>query len=104
GANAYNTTFVYDPLGNRLVKNVDSALTTSTYDLANQLVAAQDATGVATYAFDPDGNQQLVIIPNGDRTTTTWDFENQPIRVEQPSGLRVTMLYNADNRRVWKDP
>jgi hypothetical protein len=26
GANAYNTTYVYDPVGNRLVKNEDGAL------------------------------------------------------------------------------
>jgi YD repeat-containing protein len=45
GPSAYDTTYTYDPLGNRLVKDASGALTTSTYDLANQLVTSQDANG-----------------------------------------------------------
>jgi len=37
GANAYNTTFVYDAAGNRIVKITDGTLTTTTYDVANQI-------------------------------------------------------------------
>ena len=40
--------------------------------------------------------------PSG-RTTYTWDYENQNIRVELPDGARVTISYNADFRRVTKD-
>ncbi|MDA1055440.1 MAG: hypothetical protein O3C40_34000 [Planctomycetota bacterium] len=104
GANAYNTTFVYDAVGNRLVKNADGALTTSTYDAANQTQISQAAAGVTTYTFDADGNQQIVVQPDGKRTTYVWDYENQNTRVELPNGSRVTMIYNADNRRVERKP
>jgi len=73
GANAYNMTFVYDGVGNRLVKNADGALTTSTYDAANQTQISQAAVGVTTYTFDANGNQQMVEQPDGKRTTNTWD-------------------------------
>ena len=36
-------------------------------------------------------------------TTNTWDYENQLIRTDLPTGAVVTMPYNAINRRVWKD-
>ena len=32
----YNTTYTYDPVGNRILKNDSGALTTSTYDVANR--------------------------------------------------------------------
>lgn len=31
----YRNTFIYDPTGNRLVKNESGSLTTSTFDVAN---------------------------------------------------------------------
>jgi YD repeat-containing protein len=46
------------------------------------------------------GNQQIEIPAAGNRTTTTWNYENQPTAYRLPSGSRVTMLYNGDNRRV----
>ncbi len=41
--------------------------------------------------------------PNGDRTTTTWDYENQPTLYRLPDGSRATMTYNADLRCVKKE-
>ena len=41
----YNTTYTYDPLGNRLVKWDSGSLTTSTYDVANQLQTAVTGVG-----------------------------------------------------------
>jgi YD repeat-containing protein len=55
--------------------------------------------------FDANGNQQVVKNPDGTRVTTTWNYENQPTRHNQPSNLTfpvVTMAYNADNQRVQK--
>jgi len=101
--NAYNTTFVYDPVGNRLVKNADGSLTTYTYDAANQLQTSRDATGVTTYTFDANGNQRIVQAPSGGLTTSTWDYENQMTLVQLSTGARVTMAYNANNRRVRKE-
>ncbi|MEI7701692.1 MAG: hypothetical protein WCK86_17980 [Planctomycetia bacterium] len=34
------------------------------------------------------------------RTTTTWNYENQPTVYRLPSGGRVTIQYNGDNRRT----
>jgi len=98
----YRNTFVYDPTGNRLVKNASGVRTTSTFDPANQLISSQNASGRTTYTFDADGNQTLILEPNGDRTTTTWDFENRSILVELPSGGRQTSSYDPDGLRVLK--
>ena len=51
----------------------------------------------------PIDNQQVVVEPNANRTTWTWDYENQPTLVQLPTGVRVTMAYHADNRRVKKE-
>jgi uncharacterized protein RhaS with RHS repeats len=59
-----------------------------------------DATGRTTYVYDVNGNQQIEIPAAGNRTTTTWNYENQPTLYRLPSGVRVTMLYNVDNRRI----
>jgi YD repeat-containing protein len=72
GTAAYDTTYTYDGLGNRLVKDTSGAKTTSTYDLANQLKTSQDVNGTTTYTYDEAGNLNLVESPTGDRTTTTW--------------------------------
>ena len=81
----------------------DTVRTTSTYDVANQLNTSVAAAGTTTYTFDADGNQQLVLAPNGDLTTTTWNYENQPTKIAFPAGTRATYTYNADNRRVRKE-
>jgi len=54
-------------------------------------------SGNTTYEFDANGS------PVGERTTRGWDYENQTILAELPNGSRVTMVYNADNRRVRKE-
>ena len=102
GANAYNTTFTYDATGNRSVKNADGALTTSTYNVANQLQTSQDASGSTTYTFDADGNQKIVQEPNGDLTTNTWDFENHNVKIELPTSVVNTFTYNPDGQRTEK--
>jgi hypothetical protein len=50
-----------------------------------------------------DAGPRSVEAPAGGRTTDTWGYENQTTLVQLPGGARVTMAYNADNRRVWKD-
>ena len=100
GTNAYRQTFAYDPAGNRTLKNADGARTTCAYDAANQLRYAQTLAGRTTYAFDLTGNQRLEQPPTGNRTTTTWNYENQPTQYLLPAGSPVTMSYNGDNRRV----
>jgi YD repeat-containing protein len=53
--------------------------------------------------FDANGNQQIVQAPNANRTTTTWNYENQPTLYLLPGASRVTMAYNADNLRTRKE-
>ena len=56
--------------------------------------------GRGTYVYDANGNQQIEQPAIGNRTTTTWNYENQPTLYRLPAGSRVTMIYNGDNRRV----
>ena len=92
-----------DLIGNRTVKNPDTFRRTSVYDASNQLSYNQAVAGRTTYAYDSAGNQQLEQPPAGSRTTTTWDYENQPIVYRLPDASRVTMSYNSDSRRVTKE-
>jgi hypothetical protein len=58
-----------------------------------------------TFVSDANGNQQIVKDAST-RTTTGWDYENQPTRYNQPANVTypiVTMTYNADNQRVRKE-
>ncbi len=57
--------------------------------------------GPDTYGLT--GNLQIQESPGGGRKTTTWDYENQPVLYELSDGSRVTMTYNADNRRISKE-
>jgi RHS repeat-associated protein len=102
GANAYNITYTYDPVGNRVVQINGGARTTNTYDAANELVKSQAAGGTTTYTYDPAGNQLVTINPSNQRTTNTWDFENRLTKVVIPSGVRNTFSYNGDGQRVQK--
>lgn len=102
GTSAYCNTFTYDSTGNRTVKNANSVLTTFAYDAANQLRYSQVTAGRTTYGYDSAGNQQIEQPPTGARTTTTWDYENQPVVYRLPDATRVSMSYNSDSRRVTK--
>jgi RHS repeat-associated protein len=99
GAVGYDTTYTYDPLGNRLLKDASGALTTYAYDLANQLTTSQNATGVTTYTYDLAGNLQVVEQPTGQRTTNTWDDQNRQTSVLMPAGGIVTSAYRFDGLR-----
>ena len=103
GSQAHRTTFTYDDSGNRIKKEKDAILTRFEYDVANQMTVQIDAAGRTTYTFDSAGNQQVILEPNNDLTTTTWNYENQPILYEKPTNALVTMTYNSDNRRVSKE-
>ena len=94
----YSTSYTYDPLGNRLVKWDSGALTTSTYDAANQLETASGPAGVTTFSYDLTGNLTVQNAPAG-ITTSTWDNENRQIVVATPTGSPTTMSYNADGLR-----
>jgi|GEM_PF-1928221 len=93
------TTYLYDPVGNRLILNIDGDLTTSTYDAANRLVTAEDISGITTYTFDANGNQRTVEMPTNDITTYSWTYENQLAQLEEPDDVVTTYVYAPTNRR-----
>ncbi len=94
----------YDPVGNRLntVDPLTQDITTYTYDDGNQLLTAEDATGVTTYTYDACGNRLTVEEPNLDVTTNTWDGENRLVKVEHPDSSVVEYEYDGDGLRVVK--
>src|SRR5205814_1571359 len=103
GASPYRHTITFDSRGNRTVNNAGATRTTSTYDAAKQIISSIKGADRTTYTFDSNGNQQVVRNPNATRTTTIWNYENQPTLYKQPANARVTMAYNADKLRVEKD-
>ena len=101
GANSYDTTYAYDPAGNRRFKLDNAIRTTYSYDAANQIQKYVDNTGTTTFSFDASGNQRLQQASSGGGTTTnTWDFENRLAKVALPSGVLNTFAYNGDGIRV----
>ena len=124
GANSYNVTCLYDPLGNRSVQINGGSRTTYVYDAMNQLLTSQSASGTTTNTWDANGSILNSTTPSNQRTTYTWNFENRlaktvylhqlapffttvsdpafraPIRPARqiPSGSGV---YVAGNRRYW---
>jgi len=101
GTNAYRQTFTYDTGSNRTLKNLDTVRTTYAYDAANQLKYGQTGAARTSYVFDTTGNQKIEQPAAGARTTTTWNYENQPSQYRlSAGGSPVTMTYNGDNRRV----
>jgi RHS repeat-associated protein len=102
GVNAYNITHTWDPVGNRLVTADGGALTTATYNAANELICSNNGTGRTTFTFDGASNPSHELSPTLDRSTYTWDSENRLLKVSLPKSVINTMTYNADGLRVEK--
>jgi RHS repeat-associated protein len=98
GANAYDTTFTYDGVGNRLTQIASGATTTYSYDAANELTTSEDSTGLTTFTYDAHGNTSLKVEPNGNRTTYSWDAENMLTQVALPAGTTSTFVYDGERR------
>lgn len=103
GVHAYDTTYVYDSVGNRLVTVDGSSRVTSIYNAGNQLAYSIIAPGRTTFSFDANGNQILELAPDGGRTTNVWGYENRLSIIVSPNIGRVTNLYDPDGRRVRKE-
>jgi len=96
----YNTTYTYDPAGNRLVKVDSGAPTSYTYDAANELLTEDDGTDVTTYTYDASGNRDTKETPS-EITYYTWNEDNRMTEAEPVAGP-VTFTYDAAGRRVGK--
>jgi len=102
GTNSYNTTYLYDPVGNRAVKNDSGALTSYSYNPANELTLMQPPTGQPTTSlWDANGNL-AVENAGGSITTNSWDGENRLIGVAYSSGAPDSMTYSAEGLRQKK--
>ena len=102
GTGSFSTTYTYDDVGNRTVQQKGGALTSSTYDAANQLVTSVSAGGMTTYTYDQAGNLTLVHAPGNVRTSYSWDDENRNTKLIIPGGAITTMAYRHDGLRVRK--
>jgi RHS repeat-associated protein len=100
GVNSYDTTYAYDPAGNRRLKLDSAVRTTSTYDASNQIQKYVDNTGTTTFTFDANGNQRTQQVSAGGITTNSWDYENRLTKVALPSGMLNTFAYNGDDLRI----
>ena len=89
-------------MGNRTVQQKGGALTSYTYDAANQLVTSVSAAGTTTYTYDQAGNLTLVHAPGNVRTSYSWDDENRNTKLIIPGGAITTMAYRHDGLRVRK--
>jgi uncharacterized protein RhaS with RHS repeats len=89
GANAYDVTFTYDGVGNRLTKLEGGTITSYSYDAANQLNYEYTPSQRTTYSYDANGNTALVNA-GGSLTTNAWDIENHLTIVQLPAGGRTT--------------
>jgi RHS repeat-associated protein len=99
GDNAYDTTFTYDGVGNRLTQVSSGATTTYSYDVANELLTSEDASGVTTFSYDASGNTTGEIRANGDLVTYTWDIENHLTKIELPASVVNTVTLDGDGKR-----
>src|SRR5262249_18176613 len=101
GANAYNTSFVYDPVGNRLQKFDTGALTSSVYNAGNELTLTTPASGQPTTStWDANGNLATQNA-GGALTTYGWDPENRLLTVSDNSGITAA-AYSTDGLRQKK--
>ncbi len=101
GHYAFNVTYTYDAAGNRLLEEDSGARTTCAYDAANQLLTAEDASGLTTYTHDAAGNRTEKETPAA-TTYYAWDEDNRMVAAEPPAGT-VTMTYTAAGARVKKE-
>jgi RHS repeat-associated protein len=98
GSLAYNTTYTYDGLGNRLVKYDSGKLTTYTYNAASAQILAVPTTGLpTTTTYDSNGN--VTTDQTGTTITTyTWDGDNRMTAFDI-GGSVSTFAYSSDGLR-----
>ncbi len=97
-----SVTYTYDNVGNRLTMTSSGAVTTSTYDAANQLQTSIAPGGaVTTYSYDGAGNLVGENVA-GAATSYIFDGPNRLTDVYPATGSDVTFVYDPDGRRVQK--
>jgi RHS repeat-associated protein len=102
GVNAYNLTYSWDPLGNRLQQISSGQITTSTFNSANELLTVLPLSGPATTnSWDANGNL-LISNTGGALTTNTWSAENKLLNTAFSNGTTESYTYSQDGIRKTK--
>jgi RHS repeat-associated protein len=102
GANAYNITYSWDPLGNRLQQISSGQITANTFNSANELLVVQPPAGAATTnSWDANGNL-LVANTGGALTTNIWSAENKLLNTAFSTGTSESYTYSQDGVRKSK--
>ncbi len=82
-----------------MAKETATQITTSIYDAANELLTAEDSSGITSYTYDNNGNQRSVETPAAEITTYSWDYENRTRSIEFPDSSLVTYIYDPNNQQ-----
>ena len=93
--------YVYDSAGNRVRQNVNSAVTSYSYNNANnQLLSSSGGTNVA-YSYYPDGSLRTQNnTSTGTNWTYTWDVQGHLLKAATQAGAQGYYAYDGLGRRV----
>jgi RHS repeat-associated protein len=95
-----NITHIYDGANNQILTINNGAITTSIFDMANQLQVQIAPTGRTTYTNDANGNRTRMESASN-LVDYTWDPLNRLSLVEPLTGT-ISMLYDGDSKRIEK--
>jgi RHS repeat-associated protein len=96
GTLAYSRTYLWDPNGNRLQQSDNGALTTGTFNAANQLTLLTPQSGNATSSYYDGAGNLIGMNCGGALTTQTWSPENRLASYADPAGNNEQFLYSDD--------
>ncbi len=102
GTYPYNSSYVFDPNGNRVQQYDSGALTQFTLNAANELLVITPGTGApTTQTFDAVGNM-IGANTGGALTTQTWSPDNRMLSLQKSDGTNESYLYSQDGLRKEK--
>ena len=64
------------------------------YDYAGEVKTVSIGSGVTTYAYDPNGNIDSVIMPEGNRVDYAYDSANRLIQITDQMGNYLSYSYD----------
>src|SRR5580700_1759112 len=101
GTYAYNRSYVWDGLGNRVQQYDSGVLTQRTFSAANEMLLIVPASGPpTTQVFDANGN--LLTATTGSAiSTNTWSAENRLLSYTTPT-VNEQYMYSQDGMRQQK--